>query len=132
MFGMVAFCCYGFFWWSFAFTLIWPAANLAVASTPAALGWYMFIWGLLSACLFAATLKKAPYMTVVLFFTVILLFWLLAIHFWSGNEGFLRVAGYEGIICGLLAIYLAFAEIINGTYGTTILWTGERNNENEI
>jgi succinate-acetate transporter protein len=31
------------------------------------------------------------------------------------------LAGYEGIICGLSAIYLAIAEILNETHRKTIL-----------
>jgi len=33
------------------------------------------------------------------------------------------IAGYEGILCGFSAIYLATAEVINETYGKTILPT---------
>lgn len=31
------------------------------------------------------------------------------------------IAGYEGIICGLSAFYLALAEVLNGIYGKTLL-----------
>jgi len=31
------------------------------------------------------------------------------------------VAGYEGIICGLSALYLAIAEVLNDIYGKTLL-----------
>ena len=36
----------------------------------------------------------------------------------------LKIAGYEGIICGLSAVYLAMAEVMNETYGRTILPIG--------
>jgi succinate-acetate transporter protein len=35
-----------------------------------------------------------------------------------------QIAGYEGIICGFSAIYLAMAEVMNETYGRTILPIG--------
>jgi uncharacterized protein len=31
------------------------------------------------------------------------------------------VLGYEGVICGLSAVYLAIAEVLNETYEKTIL-----------
>jgi succinate-acetate transporter protein len=33
----------------------------------------------------------------------------------------LKIAGIEGTICGLSAIYIAFAELLNDTYKRTIL-----------
>ena len=82
---------------------------------------YCFIWGIFSFGMFVATLKRAPWLLAYLFFTVVLLFELLAAHFWTGNANLLKAAGVEGIICGLSAVYLAFAEILNETYGRTIL-----------
>ena len=35
------------------------------------------------------------------------------------------IAGFEGIICGLSAIYLAMAEVINEQYGRNVLPIGE-------
>jgi len=40
------------------------------------------------------------------------------------NPDITKIAGYEGIICGLSAIYLSMAEVINETYGKTILPVG--------
>jgi succinate-acetate transporter protein len=36
------------------------------------------------------------------------------------------IAGYEGILCGASAIYLAMAEIINETYGSEVMPVGNR------
>jgi len=52
-----------------------------------------------------------------------ILFWLLALgHF--VDPVFTIIAGYEGIICGLSAIYLAMAQVMNETFGKTILPIG--------
>jgi succinate-acetate transporter protein len=54
------------------------------------------------------------------------LFYLLALRDWgfiTGNAA--NFIGYEGIICGLSAIYLAMAEVINETYKKTILPIGK-------
>ena len=50
-----------------------------------------------------------------------LLFFLLALGDITGNATITKIAGFEGIICGLAAIYLAAAEIINEIYKKTVL-----------
>ena len=57
---------------------------------------------------------------------VLLLFFLLAAHYWTESENVGKAAGIEGIICGLSAIYTAFGEILNPIYGRTIIPLGER------
>lgn len=126
MFGMIAFLSYGLFWISLAFTLMLPKMGVADATNSEGMAFYMFIWGCFSTCMFIGTLKKAPYALVFVFFTVIILFFLLAAHFWAESESLGKAAGIEGVICGLSAIYTAFGEILNETYGRTILPLGVR------
>jgi uncharacterized protein len=76
--------------------------------------------------MFIGTLKKAPYALVFVFFTVVILFFLLAAHYWSESAKVLHAAGIEGVICGLSAIYVAFGEILNEVYGRTIIPLGVR------
>jgi succinate-acetate transporter protein len=38
-----------------------------------------------------------------------------------GNVAIGTITGYEGIICGLSAVYLAFAEILNEAHQKTVL-----------
>jgi succinate-acetate transporter protein len=55
------------------------------------------------------------------------LFFLLVIRELTGNPvltgtiTFNVIVGIEGIICGSSAVYLAIAEVLNETYGKTIL-----------
>lgn len=126
MFGMVAFLSYGCFWISFAGLLIIPKMGYGTASDANSLAWYLFIWGIFSTCMFVATLKKAPIALSFVFFTVVLLFMLLAAHNWTESANLGKAAGIEGVICGLSAIYTAFGEILNETYGRTILPLGIR------
>lgn len=127
MFGMIAFMSYGFFWWSFSFLLIIPKMGYGAAANSEALAWYLFIWGIFTTCMFVATLKRSPWALCFVFFTVIVLFMLLAAHNWTEDPGLLKAAGIEGIICGLSAIYVAFGEILNATYGRTMIPLGVRN-----
>ena len=105
---------YGFFWWSLIILIAFPKMGVfALATDHTAMGFYLFIWGLFSLCMFAATiLKRAPWALVWIFFTVVVLFWLLAARHWANSEVLEVIAGVEGVICGLSAIYLAFAQIL--------------------
>ncbi len=126
MFGMIAFLSYGLFWISLAFLLMLPKMGLADATNPEGMAFYLFIWGVFSTCMFIGTLKKAPYALVFVFFTVVILFFMLASHYWTESVKLGKAAGIEGVICGLSAIYTAFGEILNETYGRTILPLGVR------
>jgi succinate-acetate transporter protein len=59
------------------------------------------------------------------FFSLVVLFWLLAARDWTGSALIGKIAGFEGIFCGLSAIYLAMAEVLNERYGRTVLPIGE-------
>jgi succinate-acetate transporter protein len=128
LFGMVAFLSYGLFWWSLIFLIVFPKlGNFATPTDPIAFGCYLFIWGLFSLCMFFGTiLKRAPWALTFVFFTVVVLFWLLAISKWAESEAVEVVAGVEGVICGLSAIYLAFAQILQELSGRVILPMGIR------
>jgi hypothetical protein len=52
------------------------------------------------------------------------LFFLLAVKDWTGSHLIGTIAGFEGIICGLSAIYLAMAEVLNEQYRKAILPVG--------
>jgi len=123
---MIAFLSYGLFWISLCFLVMLPKMGLTVATDTTAMGCYLFIWGVFSTCMFIGTLKKAPWALVFVFFTVVVLFFLLAAHNWSESEKLGKAAGIEGIICGLSALYVAFGEILNEIYGRTIIPLGLR------
>ncbi len=78
--------------------------------------------------MFISTLKHNKALQFV-FLSLTVLFWLLATGHFIGSDtelgaNVLKFAGYEGIICGLSAVYLAMAEVMNETYGKTILPIG--------
>lgn len=128
LFGMIAFLSYGCFWWSLIFLVAFPKMGVWAAPTDhTAMGCYLFIWGLFSLCMFVGTiLKRAPWALTFVFFTVVILFWLLAARHWADSEEVEVVAGVEGVICGLSAIYLAFAHILHDVSGRVILPMGIR------
>lgn len=119
-FGVTAFTSYGLFWLSLVFLLILPSLVPGFkAPGDIAMGVYLFMWGLFTFWMFLSTLNKNRALQFV-FISLAILFWLLALgHF--VDPIFTTIGGYEGIICGLSAIYLAMAEVMNETYGRTIL-----------
>ena len=120
-FGVTAFTSYGLFWLSLVGILVIPAiVPSATAPSDTAMGWYLFMWGLFTGLMFISALKKPKALQFV-FGSLTILFWLLALGHFLQNPNITIIAGYEGIICGLSAIYLAMAEVINETYGKTIL-----------
>ena len=127
-FGTVAFTSYGLFWWSLVALLVLPSFSFAGISAPThpGLAAYFFMWGLFTFAMFFGTLKKNRAVQFV-FGSLTILFFLLtareltvnAVLF--GNVTINTVLGYEGVICGLSAVYLAVAEILNETYQKTVL-----------
>ncbi|HOJ71670.1 MAG TPA: acetate uptake transporter [Syntrophorhabdaceae bacterium] len=120
-FGVTAFTSYGLFWWTLVFILIFK--NLP-GNSEAFIGWYLFMWGLFTFFMWFGTFGKNRGIQFV-FLSLTILFWLLAIRDWTGNSYIGVLAGYEGIICGLSAIYLAMAEVLNEVHGRVILPIGE-------
>ncbi len=81
---------------------------------------YLVMWGLFTGLLTISTFRANRALQVV-FITLTILFFLLAVADFTGNNLLKRIAGLEGIFCGLSAIYLASAEVTNETYGKTML-----------
>jgi len=119
-FGTLAFTSYGLFWISLVALLLFPKMGLADPVDNVSMAFYLGVWGLFTAYMFVGTLKKNRALQVV-FGTLTLLFFLLAIGDYTRIAEIKTLAGYEGILCGLSAIYLACAEVLNETYGRQVL-----------
>jgi uncharacterized protein len=125
-FGMTAFTSYGFFWLSLVFLWIAPEFKWTkgVATPEAYMGWYLFLWGLFTFFMWIGTFGKNRAVQFI-FLSLTILFMLLAVRDWTGSEMIGIIAGWEGIICGASAIYLAMAEVIKESLGKDILPIGE-------
>lgn len=122
-FGTVAFVGFGLFWLSLGVLLSAPRLGLGAAGDRSDMAVYLFVWGLFSVVLFVATLKMNRALMVV-FFALTVLFFLLAVADATGSELLQRIAGWEGILCGLGAIYVGAAQILNEVWGRTVLPLG--------
>jgi len=97
--------------------------GIAEPADAISMGWFLTIWGIFSLGMFVGTFKLSCALQFV-FGTLVLLFALLAIADFTGNHLFKVIAGYEGIICGLSAIYTCLAQILNELYGKELLPLG--------
>ena len=122
-FAVTAFTSYGLFWVSLVVLILAPKFGWADTTPEAYMGWYFFMWGVFTAFMFVGTLK-ANRVTQFVFFSLAILFFLLAARDWIGSEAIGILAGWEGIVCGSSAIYLAMAEVLNERLGRTVLPLG--------
>lgn len=118
-FGVTAFGSFGLFWFTLAFLIIMPAMGWGNAPETPAMVAYLVMWGIFTGVMFIGTLKLNRALQVV-FASLTILFFLLAIGDGTGSVVVTRIAGIEGIFCGLSAIYAALAQVLNSVYGRTV------------
>jgi succinate-acetate transporter protein len=127
-FGTMAFTSYGLFWWSLVALLVLPSFSFTGISPPTegAMAAYFFMWGLFTFVMFFGALKTNRALQFV-FMSLAILFFLLTARELTGNPTlfgtftFNNLTGIEGVICGLSAVYLALAEVLNEAHKKTVL-----------
>lgn len=124
-FGTTAFTSYGLFWLTLVGLIVLPKMGLAAPSPAGFMGWYLTLWGIFTGFLFIGSLRYA-FAKQVVFGSLTILFALLAIRDFTGNEAIGVIAGFEGIFCGASAMYFGLAQVLNAEYGHTILPVGEK------
>ena len=122
-FGTVAFTSYGLFWLTLVALIVMPKLGWADKTSAAGMVCYLTLWGIFTLLLFIGTLKLNRALQVV-FGTLALLFFLLAIGDATESAAVKTFTGYEGIFCGLSAMYAAIAQVLNEVYGKTVLPLG--------
>ena len=121
-FGFTAFTSYGFFWLTLVGIIALNKAGLWVADG-ACMAAFLGVWGLFTAFLTIGT-WKGPIALRVVFVSLTVLFALLVVEKATGNAAIGHVAGWEGIGCGLSAMYLGAAEILNEKFGRVVMPIG--------
>jgi len=122
-FGLTAFASYGFFWLTLVALIVMPKLNWIDPSSSSGMVWYLIMWGVFTLFMFIGTLKLSKALQVV-FATLTVLFFLLALGDQTGNAGIKYFAGYEGIFCGTSAVYAGMAQVLNEVYGRVVLPLG--------
>lgn len=114
-FGTTAFTSYGLFWLSLVGLILLPSLGLGTAASKPAMAAYFFMWGLFTFVMFLATLRLNRALQFV-FLSLTILFLLLTARDFLGSPAIGTLAGYEGIICGLSAVYTGLAQVLNEVY----------------
>ena len=114
-FGTTAFTSYGLFWLSLVGLILLPSLGLGTAASKPAMAAYFFMWGLFTFVMFLATLRLNRALQFV-FLSLTILFLLLTARDFLGSSAIGTLAGYEGIICGLSAVYAGLAQVLNEVY----------------
>ena len=125
-FGTTAFTSYGMFWLTLVALVLLPKTGAIGAPDDNAWAGYLVFWGLFTAVMFVGTLRLNHALQVV-FGTLTLLFFLLAYEHLNSagvSTGFKHFTGYEGIVCGLSAMYAGLAQVLNELARRTVLPLG--------
>jgi len=122
-FGATAFTSYGLFWLSLVALVVFPDHGIGTEASARAMGWYLCSWGVFTAIMLVGSLRTTRALQLV-FLSLATLFFLLAIAEWTGSDTILKIAGWEGILTALVAIYTATAQIWNDGYGRVLLPLG--------
>src|SRR6202162_3024966 len=123
-FAATAFISYGFFWLSLVTLIVLAKLGCAAPSDQTAMAAYLAIWGVFTAVMFIGTLCLNRAFQVV-FASLAILFFLLAIGDFTGESGvFKHAPGYEGIFCGLSAMYAGLARVLSELFGKIVLPLG--------
>jgi succinate-acetate transporter protein len=122
-FGMTAFVSYGTFWITLVGLIVGPRTGWVDRTPEGFMGWFLVMWGIFTLFMFFGTLRANRALQFV-FLSLTVLFFLLAIRDFAASPTVGVVAGWEGIVCGASAIYLAMAEVLSEQFGRDILPIG--------
>jgi hypothetical protein len=122
-FGTTAFISYGFFWLTLVALIVMPKLGWAAPASSTAMASFLGLWGFFTLLMFIGTLKLSKALQIV-FGTLVVLFFLLAVGDAMGSALLKKIAGFEGLVCGFSAIYTGMAQVLNEVYGRTVLPLG--------
>jgi hypothetical protein len=123
-FGAVAFTSFGAFWLSFYFLVSFNVAELPKTEIAAALGLYLWAWGIFTGLLFLCTFAS-PRALQLLFLLLTVTFILLGIGNSGGTTSMIHAGGYFGIATAAVALYIMTADIMKAVYKRSVLPVGE-------
>jgi succinate-acetate transporter protein len=123
-FGAVAFTSYGAFWLSFFFLVSFNVAELPKTEIAAALGLYLWVWGIFTGLLFLCTFASSRALQL-LFLLLTVTFILLGIGNSGGTSSMVHAGGYFGIATAAVALYIMTADIMKAVYKRSVLPLGE-------
>ncbi len=123
-FGAVAFTAYGAFWISFYFLVQVQLPAIAKGGDAgAALGLYLWAWGIFTGVMFLCSFAAARAVSVV-FILLTATFVLLGIGNSGGDTSIIHIGGFVGLATAAAAVYTAAGEIMASAYGRDVVPLG--------
>ncbi|MGH8989871.1 MAG: acetate uptake transporter [Acidimicrobiales bacterium] len=130
IFGATAFSSYGAFWIAFYVLVRWWLPGLSAGAAHEALGFFLVMWGIFTFYMWIASFKTNVAVWLV-FLTLWLAYAILAAGELGGDAGtygmIYEAGGYITTVCGVIAWYVSFAEVTNGTWGRVVIPLGPLN-----
>jgi succinate-acetate transporter protein len=121
-FGAAAFSSYGAFWISFFFLITFDAKLLDPGHASHAIGAYLWSWSLMTFIFLLCTFRS-PRLLSSLFLLLTITFALLAIGADANSTNMTHAGGFVGLATAANALYLVAANIMESTYGRSVLPT---------
>ena len=124
-FETVAFNSYGAFWWWFGLLELFGIAgvfDLGAATTPV-VGLTLILWGVFTAYMWVGTFKL-NWAVWSVFLLLALTFFLLGFGDFYGISWLVALGGWVGIVTGLDAMYVSFAEVTNWCFDRPVVPLG--------
>ena len=121
-FGATCFSSFGAFWIGIALMMILESTGVISPVPREGMAVLFIAWGIFTAYATIASLRVNRAVTSI-FVTLVILFFMLAAGEW--NVTVHKIAGYEGIICALIAWYTAAAVLINTLFERDVLPLGK-------
>lgn len=122
-FGTVAFTSYGLFWWWYAFLLWTAGAGWIKPPAGNAVGVTLLMWGVFTLYMWIPTFRLNLCLWSIFLFLWIT-FFLLAGADLGMSSGWRTAGGWLGLLTGLDALYVSFAEVTNATLNRAALPLG--------
>ena len=120
-FGATCFTSFGAFWMGVALMIILENIGVISPVPREGLAVLFIAWGIFTAYATIASLKVNKAVTAI-FVTLVILFFLLAAGEWNATVH--KIAGYEGILCALIAWYTSAGVLINTLFGREVVPLG--------
>jgi succinate-acetate transporter protein len=127
VFGATGFTSYGAFWMSLGFVeLLTRQFGVASPITSYPVGWFFIGWTIFTVIMWLGSwgVHAALGITFTLLLATFILLAVAVLISSPPNELVLHLAGYVGIVTAIAAWYIVAADVLNWTYGRTILPVG--------
>jgi succinate-acetate transporter protein len=122
-FGTTAFLSYGAFWWWFALLLLFQFNGWIPEVSAAAVGMTLIMWGVFTAYMWIGTFRLNWALWSV-FLLLAITFFLIGFGDLFGIELLVVAGGWVGLVTGLDAMYVSFAEVTNWCFDRDVIPLG--------